>query len=98
MNKKTKFVLLIAILACFAIILSIYVLPIANKVRTDLDTYATHTAYRDNYKLHTTPLSTSVTDDMCLKLGIRESSQSCKPDAVVYAPEFLLARQSDGIR
>lgn len=65
-----------------------YILPIAKTVNADMDAYATRMAYRNNYKLHTTPLSNDVVDDICSKLAIKSSSENCKSNTV-YAPEFF---------
>ena len=49
----------------------------------------TEVAYRDNYKLHTSPLSQIVVDDLCTKLNLKEKSEHCKSGAVVYAPDLF---------
>jgi hypothetical protein len=87
-NKKTIALLGIASAICISITY-LYILPIVRTVSTDLNAYATRIAYRDNYKLHTTPLSSDVVDDICSKLGIKVSSENCGPNAEVYAPDFF---------
>lgn len=77
------------ILVILGVLLFVYVLPVVTKVRAGLKAYETHVAYRDNYKLHTTPLATDVVADLCLKLNITESSEHCQPNAVVYAPDLF---------
>jgi hypothetical protein len=76
-------------LVIFVVILFAYVLPIVTKVRTDLKAYETRIAHRDNYKLHTTPLSRDVVDDICSKLTIEETNENCRPGAVVYTPDLF---------
>ena len=73
----------------FVVFLFYYVLPAVNRVRSDLKAYDTHVAYRDNYKLHTTPLSEDVVNDICSKLEIKDSSENCKINAVVYGPDLF---------
>jgi hypothetical protein len=77
------------VLAILGLLLFVYVLPVITKVRAGLKAYETHVAYRDNYKLHTTPFATGVVADLCLKLGITESSEHCQPNAVVYTPDLF---------
>lgn len=88
LSKKATTVLGIA-LVTFAVVLFVYVLPIVTKVNADLRAYETQVAYRDNYKLHTTPLDASVVEDICLKLDIKESSEHCQPNNMVFAPDFF---------
>jgi hypothetical protein len=51
--------------------------------------YETRVAYRDNYKLHTTPLDKEAVKDLCVKLDIKASSENCRINAVVYAPDLF---------
>ncbi len=88
LSKKVAIILGITLVVS-VVLLYVYVLPVVNKVNADLNAYETHIAYRDDYKLHTTPLSKDVVDDICSKLEIKTSSENCKPDAVVYAPELF---------
>ena len=88
LSKKAAFTLGIALVA-FVVLLFAYVLPIATKVRADLRAYETRVAYRDDCKLHTTPLPESVVEDLCLKLDITGSSEHCQPNSVVYAPDLF---------
>src|SRR6266498_4081310 len=88
LSKKAATVLGIA-LVIFVIVLFVYVLPIITKMNADLKAYETRVAYRDDYKLHTTPLAKSMVEDICSQLGIRESSDHCQPNAVVYAPDLF---------
>jgi hypothetical protein len=77
------------VVVVFVLLLFYYVLPVVIKVRSDLKAYETSVAYRNNYKLHTTPLSDNVVEDICSKLDIKETSENCQPGAVVYAPELF---------
>lgn len=88
LSKKVTTIFGIA-LVVIVVLLYVYVLPVVNKVNEDLNAYETRVAYRDNYKLHTTPLSKDVVDDICSKLEIKVSSENCKPNVVVYAPELF---------
>lgn len=88
LSKKAATVLGIALVIIVAG-LFIYILPIITKMDADLKAYETRVAYRDDYKLHTTPLTKSVVDDICLQLDIRESSDHCQSNAVVYAPDLF---------
>lgn len=89
LSKKTNVVLGIA-LVVFVFLICLYnIFPVANTVYTRVIVYKTSVAYRDNYKLHTTPLPKNVVDDLCLKLFIKDSSESCNPDAIVYAPDLF---------
>jgi hypothetical protein len=87
LTKRTIIILGISILIC-GFLSYIYVLPIFNEINSDNNIYATHVADRNNYKLHTTPLSKSVVDDICSKLMIEKTSENCKDGAVVYMPDF----------
>jgi hypothetical protein len=49
----------------------------------------TEVAYRDNYKLHTTPLPTPIVEDLCRKLNLNDTSKYCVQGALVYAPDFF---------
>jgi hypothetical protein len=51
--------------------------------------YKTRIAIRDDYTLHTTPLPESVVDEICSNLSIKETSENCQPNVVVYAPELF---------
>jgi hypothetical protein len=88
LSKKGMSVLGIT-LVVLVVLLLVYGLPIVTKVRADLKARETQVAYRNDYKLHTTPLSADVIDDICSKLNIQESSESCQPDAGVYAPDLF---------
>ena len=88
LSKKVTTIFGIA-LVVIVVLLYVYVLPFVNKVNQGLNAYETRVAYRDNYKLHTTPLPKNVVDDICSKLEIKTSSENCKPNAVVYAPELF---------
>lgn len=90
MRLSKIFTLIIGVaLVIFAIMLFRFLLPIATTVNENLKTYNTRIAYRDNYKLHTTPLATSVVEDICLNLDIKESSEHCQSNSVVYAPDLF---------
>ena len=90
MRLSKKAVSLLGItLVVFVLLLFVYVLPIVTRVNADLKAYETRVAYRDDYKLHTTPLATSTVEDVCLRFGIKESSEHCQSNAVVYAPDFF---------
>jgi hypothetical protein len=71
------------------LLLLFFVGPAAYKIYSLGKIDETEVAYRDNYKLHTTPLPETVVDDLCLKLNLKETSKHCKPGAVVYAPDFF---------
>jgi len=88
LSKKTITILGIT-LVIFVSLIYFYILPVVNTVYTDMKAYETRIAYRDNYKLHTTPLSKDVVDDICSKLAIKESSENCEPGTVAYAPDFF---------
>jgi hypothetical protein len=88
LSKKAKLILGIA-LVVLGVLLFAYVLPIVAKVRADLKAYEAQVAYRKDYKLHTTPLSINVVNDICSKLNIEDTSENCRPGAVVYAPDLF---------
>ncbi|SRR6266540_3139745 len=88
LSKKVTSVLAVALIVCVVLFIA-YVLPVVGKVRAGLNTYETRAAYRDDYKLHTTPLSKDKVNDICSKLGIETSSENCKSGAVVYAPDLF---------
>lgn len=54
-----------------------------------MNAYATQRAYRSDYTLHTKPLSEEVIEEICTKLEIKDASEHCQPDAIVYAPDFF---------
>jgi hypothetical protein len=87
-GKKVAMVLGIALVMVMALLV-VSGLPIIAKMNADLKAYETRIAYRDNYKLHTTPLTKSVVEEICSQLGIKESSDHCQPNAVVYAPDLF---------
>jgi hypothetical protein len=90
MKRSQKLSISLAIVSVVCVLITyLYVLPIVKTVNADMNAYATRIAYRDNYKLHTNPLSNTVVEDICSKLGIKESSENCKPNIVVYAPELF---------
>ena len=76
-------------LVIFVVVLFAYVLSIVTKVRADLKAYETRVASRYDNELYTTPLPLSVVEDICLNLGIKESSENCQPNNVVYAPDLF---------
>jgi len=65
------------------------ILPVASEIYSLGKTDATKVAYRDNYELHTTPLSEPVVSDLCVKLKLVNTSELCNPGEVVYAPELF---------
>jgi hypothetical protein len=87
MNRKMRWILGIT-LVIFLLLLA-YVLPIITTFWTDLKAYETQVAYRDDYKLHTTPLPATTIADLCAKLGINASNEHCESKAVVYAPDLF---------
>ena len=87
MSRKT--ILILAITLIVLIVAFVYIVPVVIEVNAGLRTYETQVAYRDDYKLHTTPLPKSVVDDLCLKLAIKESSEHCQSNAVVYTPDLF---------
>ena len=89
MIVNKKFAVSIIALAIFVVLLFTYVLPFISKVYTGLAAYETRVAYRDDYTLHTTPLSVDTVHDICLILNIEVSSEHCQPDAIVYAPDLF---------
>jgi hypothetical protein len=52
-------------------------------------TIETRVASRDDYKLYATPLTEEVVHDICSKLNLKETSENCQPDAIVYAPDLF---------
>ena len=76
-------------LVIFTSLTYFYILPIVNTFNTGMKAYETRVAYRDNFRLHTTPLPEDVVDDICSKLEIKTSSENCKSGALVYAPELF---------
>ena len=90
MKISKRAILILGItLALGTMVLFIYILPIATKVNASLKVYETQSAIKKDYKLHTTALPKSVVEDLCLKLDIKESSEQCQADAVVYAPDLF---------
>jgi hypothetical protein len=88
MGKRAATILGIT-LVVFVVLLFAYVLPIVTKVGADLQAYETQVAYRNDYKLHTKPLSEDVVYDICSKLNIQETSENCQSGATVYAPDLF---------
>ena len=79
MKKSQKLLVALGIVSVVCVLLTYrYVLPIVKTFNADMNAYATRMAYRDNYKLHTTPLSDAVVEDICSKLGINSSNENCK--------------------
>jgi hypothetical protein len=78
-----------AVLALCLVAVTLYVLPITTQFIENERAYQTRVAYRDNYKLHTTPLSPDILFDICSKLEITETSESCQANKIVYAPELF---------
>lgn len=87
-NKKPALIIGTSLIILF-FLSTCFILPMVNKISNDLKAYETRIAYRDNYKLHTTPLDKDVIEDVCLQLKIQALSEQCKPKAVVYAPDFF---------
>jgi hypothetical protein len=85
----SKRIIVIFVIILLIIAALVYVFPIASTVYADMKAYETRVAYRNNYQLHTTPLSTETVNDLCSKLLVSESSEHCKPTAVVYAPDLF---------
>lgn len=77
------------VLTAFILEVLIFIGPSAYKMYVLAQPDEAEVAYRDNYKLHTTPLSQTVVDDLCSKLGLKDTSPRCEPGAVVYAPELF---------
>jgi len=91
-KMKFKQIIIIVIgigLAIFFSLAFFYLLPAVDSIYTSMKVYETRVAIRDNYTLHTTPLSKNVVKDICHKLGIIGSNEKCGPGAVVYAPDFF---------
>jgi hypothetical protein len=89
MKANKKIAVSIIALAIFVVLLFTYVLPFISKVYTGLAAYETRVAYRDDYALHTTPLSVDTVHEICLKLNIEVSSEHCESGAIVYAPDLF---------
>lgn len=90
MKLKNKVLVALGVLfVVCATLFYIYILPVAKMVSTDMQAYETRVAIRDDYTLHTTPLTKDVVEDICVKLEIKATSENCRPDAVVYAPDFF---------
>ena len=89
MKLSKKRITILVVLLAFLSLICFFVLPIADRTNKDLRAYETRIAYRDNYRLHTTPLTNAMVDDICSKLNIKETSENCQPSAVVYAPDFF---------
>lgn len=90
MKRKNKILVALGILlvVCVALVY-FYVLPVVNVVYVEMKAYETRVAIRDDYTLYTTPLSESIVEDICLKLGIDQTSENCKKGITVYAPELF---------
>jgi hypothetical protein len=71
------------------VILGYILWPTASELYSDLTAYETRQATNSDYELHTTPLPLNVVEDICLQLEIESQNESCKPGAVVYAPELF---------
>lgn len=69
--------------------LYLFIWPAASRIYSLGKIDKTEVAHRDNYKLHTTPLSPAVVDDLCLRLNLNDTSEQCKPGVTVYAPELF---------
>jgi hypothetical protein len=83
-------ILLLGVAVVLLILLGyFYLWPTVYRISSGLKTYETRVAYRNNYKLHTTPLPQTVVDDMCFKLNLKATSEHCRSDMVVYAPDFF---------
>ena len=86
-NKKVATFLILFLI--FMLVAYIYILPFVITICTDIKAYETRVAYRDNYKLHTTPLAQDTVIDICTKFKISNTSESCVVSAIVYAPELF---------
>lgn len=89
MDKKKGIVLLIVVLFTFLWLGYFYIFPIVNKISIDLNAYNTRIAYRDNYRLHTTPMPQNLVLDICKKLEIENSSEHCINNSKIYTPDFF---------
>lgn len=87
-HKKNK-ILLSVFLVVSIIMICVFLLPIARQFNTDMNAYETQRAYRNDYTLHTTPLSEEVVKDICTKLEIKDTSEHCQLGTLVYAPDFF---------
>ncbi|MEK6754349.1 MAG: hypothetical protein AABZ00_18995 [Chloroflexota bacterium] len=87
-NKK-PIALLGVVIVVFSFLIYVYILPVATTVYTEMKAYETRVAIRDDYTLHTTPLPKEVANDLCAKLNIKETSENCRPSAIVYGPDFF---------
>ncbi len=88
-SNKEKILILGVAFALLVLLGYFYLWPTAHEIYSGLKAYETRVAYRDDYKLHTTPLPTTVVDDICLKIKLTTTSENCKSGAVVYAPDFF---------
>jgi hypothetical protein len=86
-NKKK--ILIIGLLVFLSLLLYFYIYPAYTMFQTSMDVYATNLAYNSDYKLHTTPLPENVVGDICSNLDIERTSENCRGDVAVYAPEFF---------
>jgi hypothetical protein len=77
------------VLVSLIILFYFFLGPAAYKINSLGKIDKTEVAYRDNYKLHTTPLPNTVVEDLCIKLNLKDTSKYCASGAVVYAPYFF---------
>lgn len=89
MNISKKQVILITAVFIITISTCYYIKPFVQEINSGIQSYETRIAYRDDYKLHTSPLSKNVTKDICVKLKIIDTSDNCRHDIEVYAPELF---------
>ncbi|MBI3174693.1 MAG: hypothetical protein HYZ25_13295 [Chloroflexi bacterium] len=88
-HNKKKVITYLILFAIFMLTVCVYGLPFFIEIYNDIKAYETRASYRDNYKLHTTPLAQDTILDICTKLKISNKSKSCVAGATVYAPELF---------
>lgn len=87
--RKKRVAIYAVLFTIFMLTIYIYILPVVTTIYTDMKVYETRVARRNNYKLITTPLDQDTVKDICTKLKIVDTSESCVDGATVFAPELF---------
>lgn len=89
MVKRNKIILIIGVSLIVLIILSPFIYGAV------IEIFSIH--HRLSWQERTSPLNFEVIQDLCQKFILSDQDPRCKPDAVVYAPEFFQTIRKDFI-
>ena len=84
-SKKWYFVLLIILFLIFALFLFV---PLGIGTIYGVVTGLSERNAKMNWRENTAPISPEIASDLCEKFEINSDDQICKPNAIVYGPDF----------